>query len=481
MTADPVDGKAELRWANGSVNESLPFSELGRPLAHELLSQILAAEPDWQAVAEQAAKHACEEADAKGDTALHHMLRAVPEGVHTQMLNEAKAGRAPRQSLQELLEWLLMSEEVPEDHTRRQVEKALHVLRERKVTTVADLAWMEQDRLREAIAEMKLEPEAEAELHAVVSGLPLTMTPGLSAVEINYNQFLGQLGLAHKEDDLADFLSPSNELAEIRQMDEDDLEDDILGEDDLGFTQKQKVAFRAAVRALPYGLPDAFDIFLAPLSLTEKKKDLAKCFSEAGNELTELVQMDEDDLEANILDNVGLDLSTETKVAFREAVRKSNDAIATKARLQVPGRQFIKALDTVAKQYPQAVDENARASAKTCGNPAVRRWAEVFGTFRPRKDRDVWYRVVGIKVHASKTCLVIFAEEVKTNRKVCLKLMSHEDQWQREIDMRTGDDGTTLSSEHVVPLLDHFVLDEGGMAFVKTDERLHGEAKWTHL
>ena len=62
-----------------------------------------------------------------------------------------------------------------------------------------------------------------------------------------------------------------------------------------------------------------------------------------------------------------------------------------------------------------------------------------------------------------------------------LKLMSHEDQWKREIDMRTGDDGKVLSSKHVVPLLDHFVLDEDGRAFVKRDERLHGEATWTHL
>ena len=33
----------------------------------------------------------------------------------------------------------------------------------------------------------------------------------------------------------------------------------------------------------------------------------------------------------------------------------------------------------------------------------------------------------------------------------------------------------------MLPLLDHFVLDEDGVAFVKAEKRLQGEATWTHL
>mgnify|MGYP000954726088 CR=1 FL=1 len=47
--------------------------------------------------------------------------------------------------------------------------------------------------------------------------------------------------------------------------------------------------------------------------------------------------------------------------------------------------------------------------------------------------------------------------------------------------MRKLNGDKQLSDKHVVPLLDHFVLDEDGLAFVETDERLHGEAIWTHL
>jgi hypothetical protein len=107
--------------------------------------------------------------------------------------------------------------------------------------------------------------------------------------------------------------------------------------------------------------------------------------------------------------------------------------------------------------------------------------ADIFGTFRPRKDRGVWYRIVGIKVHGSDTCLVIFAEEAKTGNRVCLKFMANEEQWQREIDMRQNADGSLLSSHHVLPLLGHFALDKEAMSYVQSDKRLLGTVLWTHL
>jgi hypothetical protein len=177
-----------------------------------------------------------------------------------------------------------------------------------------------------------------------------------------------------------------------------------------------------------------------------------------------------------------------------EAPAPAPPTVVSRAEFQASERQFLAALDAVAAKCKDALDDTAKATATTCNNPAVRDWAEVFGTFRPRQDREIWYRIIGVKVHGSETCLVIFAEEIKRKKDdtagaksvqplvkqyVCLKLMSHEDQWKREIDMRKLNGDKQLSDKHVVPLLDHFVLD--GLAFVETDERLHGEATWTHL
>jgi hypothetical protein len=179
-----------------------------------------------------------------------------------------------------------------------------------------------------------------------------------------------------------------------------------------------------------------------------------------------------------------------------EAPAPAPPTVVSRAEFQASERQFLAALDAVAAQCKEALDDTAKATATTRNNPAVRDWAEVFGTFRPHRDREIWYRIIGVKVHGSETCLVIFAEEIKRKKDdtagtestqplvkqlVCLKLMSHEDQWQREIEKRQNDDGTKHSSYHEMPLLDDFELDEEGMAIVKMDERLHGEATWTHL
>ena len=70
------------------------------------------------------------------------------------------------------------------------------------------------------------------------------------AQELSYEEFLGQLGLADKKDELAEYLSPGAELVELKQMDPEDLQEDILNDQDLGFGEETKTRFRAAVAEL---------------------------------------------------------------------------------------------------------------------------------------------------------------------------------------------------------------------------------------
>jgi hypothetical protein len=70
------------------------------------------------------------------------------------------------------------------------------------------------------------------------------------AQELTYDEFLGQLGLADKKDELAEYLSPGAELVELKQMDPEDLQEDILNDQDLGFDEETKTRFRAAVAEL---------------------------------------------------------------------------------------------------------------------------------------------------------------------------------------------------------------------------------------
>eukprot|EP01046_Picozoa_sp_COSAG06_P012520 COSAG06_NODE_738_length_12674_cov_107.030934_3_plen_434_part_00 len=151
--------------------------------------------------------------------------------------------------------------------------------------------------------------------------------------EISYIEFLGQLGLEDKKDDLADYLSdPNAELTELQQMDEEALDEDVLNDDDLGLTEEQKAQFRAAVKALPYRLPrDPYDEFLEQLDLQGRKADLAEYLSKPGNELVELRQMSEEDLDGDILEDDDLGFDEDTKARFRSAVaqlREDTDADA---------------------------------------------------------------------------------------------------------------------------------------------------------
>jgi serine/threonine protein kinase len=151
--------------------------------------------------------------------------------------------------------------------------------------------------------------------------------------EISYPEFLSQLGLLERQTDLAEYLSkPGNELTELMQMDPDELDSDILDDDDLGFSEAERVQFRAAVEALPYGLPpDPYDVFLSQLGLHERKADLAEYLSKPGNELIELTQMDPEDLDSDILDDDDLGLDDETKVKFRATVAELRQSAASVA------------------------------------------------------------------------------------------------------------------------------------------------------
>eukprot|EP01046_Picozoa_sp_COSAG06_P011644 COSAG06_NODE_668_length_13234_cov_75.848268_2_plen_496_part_00 len=69
--------------------------------------------------------------------------------------------------------------------------------------------------------------------------------------EPTYDSFLVGLGMEDRKVDLAEYLSkPGDELTELRQMDEQDLDDDILEDGDLGFDEEMKARFRAAVAEL---------------------------------------------------------------------------------------------------------------------------------------------------------------------------------------------------------------------------------------
>ena len=77
-----------------------------------------------------------------------------------------------------------------------------------------------------------------------------------------------------------------------------------------------------------------------------------------------------------------------------------------------------------------------------------RKLEKTYGRFLGR------YKLAGVIVHSSGTCIVIFAEDVLDNVQVALKLMCDKEQWQREQEMRSLSGGAKLSSEHVMQLLD---------------------------
>ena len=107
----------------------------------------------------------------------------------------------------------------------------------------------------------------------------------------------------------------------------------------------------------------------------------------------------------------------------------------------------------------------------------VKAWAKSYGTLQPRKGCGVFYRIIGLKIHGSGTCIVIIAENVQTKERVAIKLMANEDEWEREKTMRLMDDGQKLDPSHVVDILADFALDDEAMNFCATHEELRGNSK----
>jgi hypothetical protein len=115
--------------------------------------------------------------------------------------------------------------------------------------------------------------------------------------------------------------------------------------------------------------------------------------------------------------------------------------------------------------------------AMTSPFPEVKAWAKSYGNLQPQKGTGVCFRIIGMKVHGSETCIVIFAEDVMTKHRVALKLMANRDEWQREQTMRLVDRGQKLDPSHVVEILDCFELDDDAMNFCASHEELRGNSR----
>ena len=117
--------------------------------------------------------------------------------------------------------------------------------------------------------------------------------------------------------------------------------------------------------------------------------------------------------------------------------------------------------------------------AKSSKRADVRQWAMTYGTFCPCRDKRLVYRLVGLSVHISGTCLLIFAQDVmRNNAPVALKFMYNEEEWLREQHMRQLENGQLLDGKHVVQLLDAVKIegDAGAM-----DSRLKGDHSYKYL
>ena len=131
------------------------------------------------------------------------------------------------------------------------------------------------------------------------------------------------------------------------------------------------------------------------------------------------------------------------KVALQMAIDKEGPDSVVETLLR-PG------IDTV------LFEEDGRTCKALLRGSALKRLrdlAETFGIF-------LGLYLLGDKVvHISATCVVIFAEDKKANKKVALKFMRNKKEWLREQEMRTVD-GEKLDASHVVQLLEARELEE---------------------
>lgn len=92
----------------------------------------------------------------------------------------------------------------------------------------------------------------------------------------------------------------------------------------------------------------------------------------------------------------------------------------------------------------------------------------------------------GTKIHDSETCLVVVCaqkgkaimppnEPLHKDRRVALKLMADKEQWQRELDMRKGQEGTVLDASHVVEIIESWELDKKALAYCMEHDELRSD------
>ena len=155
-------------------------------------------------------------------------------------------------------------------------------------------------------------------------------------------------------------------------------------------------------------------------------------------------------------------MESQDEGAHLHASRTLLPSVSTVFRLSSPVRA------THAQTGSTLLDWLGAHQGAPLGCKEVWEWVHTYGCFLGK------YKLIGSVVHSSATCLVIFAEEIDTdraNKLVALKLMHNKAEWSREREMRKLGNGT-LDAKHVVPLLHSEELEEDAGLI---DSRMKGD------
>jgi serine/threonine protein kinase len=127
--------------------------------------------------------------------------------------------------------------------TATQILQALRLAKSRAANVTTEQFTHETAAI-EAEAAAAMASKAAAEAQAESGG-------ATAEAEMTYDAFLMKLGLLDKKEDLAEYLSdPGQELVELKQMDQDDLQDDILDDPGLGLDEATKTKFEQELQVL---------------------------------------------------------------------------------------------------------------------------------------------------------------------------------------------------------------------------------------
>ena len=156
--------------------------------------------------------------------------------------------------------------------------------------------------------------------------------------------------------------------------------------------------------------------------------------------------------------------------------RDGNEIVALEFAMENEAEDYIIAFLIKPLETQKGIDTELYADGRTCKMllrasklKRLRQLAETYGTFLGQ------YRLVDMIVHNSATCVVIFAEDVKTTKMVALKLMRNEAEWLREKNMRKLPNGEELDRKHVMHLLVAKALEEDADVL---DSRLKGGGRY---